>query len=847
MSPRPSLPARRRAARPSRPAARLRPQLHHLESRDLPAVTVTVDAAADRHAINQLIYGTAYADTAALNDLNLPLNRWGGNTTSTYNWQQNASNHANDFYFESIADGPATAGGAADDFIQSTRNGGAAPNLTIPTLGWVAKLGANRSKLASFSIGKYGNQTGNDWQYFPDAGNGQHVADATHPNAYPITTNDKNDANVPADANFQLGWVQHLIGKWGNANSGGVRYYTLDNEPAIWYETHQDTHPDGPSMAEIRDKIETYATMIHAQDPNAVILGPEEFGWAGYFFSGKDLQYGNATGDWGNVPDRKANGGADYLPWVLDQLRQYDQAHGTHSLNVFTVHYYPQSGEFNPQGDDLSNAMQLLRNRSTRSLWDPTYKDESWIGDAGPDNGIVRLIPRLKQWVNTYYPGLQTGITEYNWGAEGHMNGATTQADILGIFGREGLDLADRWTTPAAGSPAYLAMKMYRNYDGSKSTFGQTSVRDTVPDPNTVSSFAAVRADGALTVMVINKNLYDPAQQGATTQITLNLSNFAHGTAAQLWQLAATNPANQTVAAISRKADVTFSADSLSFNAPMQSVLLFVIPPAATNTATTTALTSSANPSAAGDAVTFTATVTGGTSGTPTGSVTFKDGANTLGTVTLNAAGVATYTTSALTAGTHSITAVYGGGGGFAGSTSAPLNQNVVTRPAVAGSQVDDGSAQRSMVRSLAVVFTKLVTFDAGAFTVVRSDGLTVTPTVGVTTVGSQTSVLLTFGSPTTSLADGNWKLTVVASKVHDAGSPSITMAADYTLNFFRFFGDSNGDRKVDAVDLFAFAGSFGKRRGDSGYLDYFDSNGDGVVDALDLFAFAGNFGKILP
>ena len=67
-------------------------------------------------------------------------------------------------------------------------------------------------------------------------------------------------------------------------------------------------------------------------------------------------------------------------------------------------------------------------------------------------------------------------ITEYNWGAEADINGATAQADILGIFGREGLDLATRWTTPDPSTPTYKAIKMYRNYDGNKSTFGETSV-----------------------------------------------------------------------------------------------------------------------------------------------------------------------------------------------------------------------------------------------------------------------------------------------------------------------------------------------------------------------------------
>ena len=146
------------------------------------------------------------------------------------------------------------------------------------------------------------------------------------------------------------------------------------------------------------------------------------------------------------------------------------------------------------------------------------------------------LVPRLNSWVNTYYPGTLTGITEYNWGAENHINGATAQADIYGIFGREGLDMAARWTTPAATTPTYKAMKMYRNYDGNKSTFGDTSVAATGPNPDNVAAFAAERsADGALTIMVISKFL------SGTTPATINLANFPHNGSAQVWQLTATN------------------------------------------------------------------------------------------------------------------------------------------------------------------------------------------------------------------------------------------------------------------------------------------------------------------
>lgn len=93
---------------------------------------------------------------------------------------------------------------------------------------------------------------------------------------------------------------------------------------------------------------------------------------------------------------------------------------------------------------------------------------------------------------------------------------------------------------------------------------------------------------------------------------------------------------------------------------------------------TSTALASTPNPSFAGQAVTFTATVTkSGGSGTPTGTVTFKDGGSTLGAGTLNGASAASFTTSALSTGRHSISAVYGGDANFSVSTSAALSQAV--------------------------------------------------------------------------------------------------------------------------------------------------------------------------
>ena len=512
-------------------------------------VTIAVDAAANRRPIDPNVYGVAHAGTAELSDLNVPLNRHGGNPTTRVNWQINADNRGNDWYYESVPGSSATPGEMGDTFIAGSRAAGAQAMITIPTIDWIAKLGPNRSKLASFSIAKYGAQTGNDWQWFPDAGNGVRT------NGQLVTGNDPNDANTPNSVAFQQAWVQHLVGRWGTHASGGLRYYILDNEPSIWHATHRDVHPTGATMDQVLDKTVAFATAIKNVDPSALVVGPEEWGWSGYFFSGYDQQYGGQHG-WGTLPDRVNHGGADYLPWFLDTVRQRSTAAGRRLLDVFTVHYYPQGGEF---GDDVSAAMQQRRNRSTRSLWDPNYVDETWINDR------VRLIPRLRGWVNQYYPGTQIGITEYNWGAEGHINGATAQADILGIFGREGLDIAARWATPAASTPTYKAIKLYRNYDGRRSTFGETSVAAAAPNPDTVAAFAAERADGALTVMVINKTT-------AAAATTLTIANHAHGAAAQAWQL---TPANT----IARLSDVPVTAaHALTTTLPAQSITLFVIP-----------------------------------------------------------------------------------------------------------------------------------------------------------------------------------------------------------------------------------------------------------------------------
>jgi hypothetical protein len=515
-------------------------------------VNIAVDAAANRHKINPNIYGIAFGSTAEVSDLNAPLNRSGGNAATRYNWQINASNRSEDYFFESIGEASSTPGELVDTFINDSKAGGAQPMITVPIMGWVAKLGPNRAKLASFLVSKYGVQQYTD-PYLPDAGNGR------HPDGTVITGNDPNDACIQVDGTFASSLVQHIVSAHGNAASGGLRHYLLDNESSIWHGVHRDVHPTGATMDEIWSKMKDHAERIKAIDAGAIVSAPEEWGWSGFFYSGYDQQWLPEHGYCCTPPDKIAHGGADYATWLLDQFYYYDITHNKRLLDVFTLHFYPQNGEF---GDppNLSTSMQLTRNRSTRALWDPSYTDESWISDQ------VKLIPRMREWVDVHYPGTLIGLTEYNWGAEGHINGATAQADILGILGRENADLATRWTTPDASTPTYKAMKLYRNYDGAKSTFGDISTQAGGPNPDTVAVFSAVRSsDRALTLMLVSKALT------GNTQTTINLANYAASGNAQQWQLTSANTINHL-------ADVVRNGSTLALTLPPQSITLLVIP-----------------------------------------------------------------------------------------------------------------------------------------------------------------------------------------------------------------------------------------------------------------------------
>ncbi|SBT44864.1 glycoside hydrolase family 44 protein [Micromonospora auratinigra] len=515
---------------------------------------LAVDATTGRHPISPYVYGMNFADEALARDLRLPVHRYGGNATTRYNFRADTSNRAGDWYFENIPNDnadPASLpdGSETDRFVAQNKATGAATVMTVPMIGWVAK---DRTKSCAFSVAKYGTQQSTD-PWAPDCGNGK------KPDGTLITGNDPKDTSVAVGPEYVTDWMTHLKGRFGSAANGGVQFYNLDNEPDLWHSTHRDVRPTGLGYDELRDRTYQYAAAIKAADPQAKTLGPVGWGLNSIFYSGLDQDTCSRTGCWSNPPDKAAHGGQDLGPWYLDRMREYEQQHGTRILDYFDIHLYPQqSGVFGDAAGDATT--QALRLRSTRQLWDPTYVDESWI------NQPVRFIPRMRELVDQHYPGTKIAMTEYSWGGYGSLNGALAEADVLGIFGREGLDLATLWTAPKTDQPVANAFRIYRNYDGKGGAFGETSVKATSADQGKLAVYAAERTgDKALTLVVVNKS-------GDDLTSPVALTGGSAGTA-QVYRYSAAN-----LAGVVRQADQPVTSTGFTATFPANSITHLVLP-----------------------------------------------------------------------------------------------------------------------------------------------------------------------------------------------------------------------------------------------------------------------------
>ncbi len=579
------------------------------------------------HTISPYVYGmNGYVlDSASEKIANPGIVRWGGDDTSRYNYQLNMTNSASDYYFENFSGGGgqfpnATGSTNFTQFVQSTDAAGSAALGTVPVLGWVSN---NTQYACSFTQSQFPNQQ----SFESGCGNGvltsgvdlngsngttasqiPNITSLSEP-APSILTAPNPATSTWADGTWPGSWVNSLVTNpsYGNGASGkGVAIWDLDNEPTWWDAVHRDVHPIPFTYDEVTNGGIGTALAIKTADPTALVSGPVIDYWEAYFYSKKDIENGWSNGGpcyqpWSAPIDREAHSGIPMIEYYMQQFKSYSQQYGIRLLDYVDIHGYfapdypagsGNSVAFTTAGDTQEQAARL---NATRVLWDPTYTDPNepqpnYITDANytpscsPPAQAPQLIPMLEKWVATDYPGTKTAIDEYNFGGLESINGAVVQADILGIFGRQGLGMGAFWPTTNYNQqgPGNYAFAMFRNYDGNDATFGNTylyatSTGSSGDGEGQLSVYGGQRtSDNAITVMVINKTY------GSLTS-TISLENFSatSGTTAQVYQYS-----NANLNAIVQQAAVSVTPPSGTgttstignFSFPAQSITLFVVP-----------------------------------------------------------------------------------------------------------------------------------------------------------------------------------------------------------------------------------------------------------------------------
>ncbi|MFC5470743.1 glycoside hydrolase family 44 protein, partial [Cohnella suwonensis] len=447
-------------------------------------VSITVDPTAERANISPYIYGT---NQDFPNTADYAARRLGGNRLTGYNWENNASNagsdwqHSSDDYLcSSSVSGCTVPGAAVSNFHDTSVANGSYSLVTLQMAGYVAadKNGAvSESETAPSSR----------WRQAPYA------------KGSPFSlTPDTSDGSVYMDEE-----VNFLVNKYGSAaTSTGIRGYSLDNEPALWATTHPRIHPAKVGAQELVDRSVALSKAVKAVDPAAEIFGPALYGFYAYY----GLQ---EAPDWPTV-----KGNYDwYIDYYLDKMKQASATEGKRLLDTLDVHWYPEAqggGQRIVFGGTGSVDTQKARVQAPRTLWDPTYLENSWIASSFP--GFLPIIPRLKSSIDAYYPGTKLAITEYSYGGEGDISGGIAQADALGAFGKYGLYFASFWKLETNSDYVNSAFKLFRNYDGNGSKFGDVHVKADTSDVANSSVYASVKDDtnSELHLIVVNKSFDSP-------------------------------------------------------------------------------------------------------------------------------------------------------------------------------------------------------------------------------------------------------------------------------------------------------------------------------------------------
>jgi len=244
--------------------------------------------------------------------------------------------------------------------------------------------------------------------------------------------------------------------------------------------------------------------------PGATLFGPVNYGWEGY----RTLQ------------DASDANGRDFLTFYLASMASAGKTAKTRLLDVLDLHWYPEAtGDgIRIVGEGDSDGLAEARIQASRSLWDPTYVESSWIAQS-IGNTAIDLIPGTEKIIASNYSGTKLSFSEYNYGGGNSISGAIAQADVLGVFGRYGVYASANWGLSSTETAELAGFQSFINYDRAGSKFGnlQLAVKGETGSQNSVYAALDSTNSKRLTLVVINKTI-------GTTPFTIDLNKFVVST-----------------------------------------------------------------------------------------------------------------------------------------------------------------------------------------------------------------------------------------------------------------------------------------------------------------------------
>ena len=483
-----------------------------------PSVTVTVNAAST-HPISPYIYGYNFAGPADGAPSGFTLQRFGGNRLTAYNWENNASNAGSDFFYQNdtFLSASSVPGEAVRAFIAADRANGLASMITVQMQGLVAADVAGPVSVTNP----------------PDLSRFKHVVyqkNTASAAAFTVTP-PLTDANVYMDE-FVWALDKKFPGQaiFGATPASQPVFLQLDNEPELWPFTHLEIQGATPisSDAYIANTI-ALAKSIKTQFPDAVVFGPVHYGFYGLYAWQGELAPTPSGNDW--FPDK-----------YMTAIASASSTFGRPLVDVYDFHWYSEATDgsgnrvTNLTSASLTAAQVQAIVQSPRSLWDPTYSENSFI--TSTLGGPTYILGRLKAKIALENPGMKLSITEYNNGGNQHIAGTIAQADNLGVFGAQGVFAATLW--PLASSQPYIfaGFLAFRNFDGAGSNFGDIAVDTVSSGVQLVSVYASKDSTQAGRVVFVAINRSTATQ--ATAIQGLPLSGTAH-----VFQMSQTSTAGQ--------------------------------------------------------------------------------------------------------------------------------------------------------------------------------------------------------------------------------------------------------------------------------------------------------------